>query len=313
MEVIPTGSLRLDIALCTGGIVPGQFVEISGPESSGKTTLCQHIIAEAQALGESCAFIDADRTFNPAYARRCGVDLNRLYLCEPRDMEQALAILEALVFSGGMAVIAIDSLTALVPKDELAAPLGADLASQSDNLLSMALRRLSGPIQQVQSTILFTRQTEAAPGAVYHDLAANLSRLGLKLHAGLRIELQPAGVLEIKGQIIGNQIIVRVLRNKIAPCFPTLKLDIVYNHGIFKLKEVLRLGVQSDVITQQGPAYFFQGQELGAGRKQTLQFLSQDTPVCEAIELIVRQKLLKSVRSSATEAGNGEMDGSRII
>lgn len=296
IRAIPTGSLRLDIALGTGGIARGQFVEITGPESSGKTTLCQHILAEAQKLGYLCAYIDTDHALDPAYAERCGVKPDQLYISEPEHAEQALSIIETLIHSGEIAVAVLDSVSTLIPQDEYHSALGEGSASSSEGYLSRTLRRLSNVIRRTKTTIIFTNQAQRRVSAVYHDLAENPARLALKLHSGLRLNLRPAHFIQMSGEISGIQVQVQVIKNKFAPCFHTTSFEIMYNNGILKSGEIIDLGTQLNIVNQQGSNYSFRGLHLGTGREDAINHLKQNPSISEEIERIVRQKMLTSAQ-----------------
>ena len=306
-EAIPSGSLRLDIALGTGGLARGQFVEISGGESSGKTTLCQHIIAEAQKLGGLCAFIDVDHCLDPAYAARCGIDPQKLYIAEPQHAEQALEILEALARAGEIAVIVLDSLTALAPRRELQISLGKGAANRSPGLLSHSLRRLNNLIRRNRATLIFTSRVEPKISAAYHDLSANPARMALKLHAGQRLALETVGYIRTDGEISGVQVQVRVIKNKFAPCLPTIKLDIMYNNGIRKAGEIFDLGLQTGVLEDLEGACSYQVTQLGVGRESVIHYLSQNPRLSTSIERDIRQKMLPLATSDAAE--RTEMSG----
>lgn len=290
---IPSGSLQLDIALGCGGIPRGLLVEISGPETSGKTTLCQHITAEAQKSGGVCGWIDADGTLNPAYAQRCGVDIENLYVSTPSSAEQAVEISEKLARSGAMALVVMDSVSALVPEIELITPLGVTSSQPIDNLLSPSLRRITTAIRKSGTTVIFTNNIKRGIGVVYHNLSSNPSRLALKLFAGLRIALSPGPVIRDSKQIMGNIIQVRILKNESVPCFHTIKFDIMYNDGINKAGEIFDLANRYAVINRQGDKYTFQGLLLGGSRHEVVHHLKQNLPLSEAIEQVIRQKLIK--------------------
>ncbi|MBN1146514.1 MAG: DNA recombination/repair protein RecA [Anaerolineales bacterium] len=296
-ETIPSGSLRLDAALGIGGLARGQFVEISGGESSGKTTLCQHIIAEAQKLGGLCAFIDADHSLDPAYAASCGVDPEKLYLAEPQHAEQALDILETLAQAGEMAVIVLDSLTALTPRRELQISLGKGAADRSQELLARSLRRLSAVIRRKRAVLIFTSRVEQNISAAYHDLSANPDRLALKLHAGQRLALETVDFIRENGEISGIQVQVRVIKNKFAPSLHTIKLDIMYNNGIRKAGEIFDLGLQSGVLENLEGACVFQGTQLGAGRESVIHHLLQNPRLSANIEQVIRQRMFPMATS----------------
>ena len=291
-EVISTGSLRLDIALGIGGAPRGHIIEISGPASSGKTTLCQHIIAEAQKSGGICAYIDADHSLDPRYAARCGVDVDRLYISEPEYAEQALQMAEILARSGALAVLAVDSVSALVPQSEIAGDSGESAAGLEDRLISQALRNLSTTGRKTNTAVILTTRTNLRKPPVYHNLADNPARLALKLYASLRLSLQPVRLIRENGQITGNQVQIEVLKNKFATLFHTIELDIMYNEGISKSGELLDLGTQLLIISRLGSAYYYRGLPLGEGRETALCYLRQHASLSTKIERVIRQKLL---------------------
>lgn len=292
---IPSGSLRLDVALGEGGIAPGQFVEISGSESSGKTTLCQHIIAAAQRMGRLCAWIDADHTFNPAYARRCGVMLEGLYYASPAHVEQALEYLEAFSAAGG--VVVLDSIAALPARSEFDLPLrmassaSYDRQDASDHLLSLTLRRLSPVILRNEATILFTNRVQTQSSQAYHQLSTHLARLALKLHAGLRLRLLEVGLIIENERIIGQKVKVKILKGKNVSPYP-VEFDIIYDQGIHKSGEVFDLGLELGFIRQQGEGYTFQNWDLGSERRQAIKTLESQAFI-QPMEQAIRQKLLR--------------------
>jgi recombination protein RecA len=297
LPAIPSGSLRLDIALGEGGIPSGQFVEISGDESSGKTTLCQHIIAEAQRMDRLCAWIDADQTFNPEYARQCGVRLGRLYVASPIYAEQALDILEALGGSHAGGVIVLDSVEALVPQSEFDLPLGmisthwAGAEDTREKLLSLALRRLSPGMKKNQSTILFTCRVQNRISESYHQLSTHLDRLALRLNAGLRLRLRGMGLIQQGEHTIGQRVQAKILKSaNIAPTHP-VEFDIIYNQGINYQGEVFDLGLQLGLIHKQGEGYTFQSLSLGTERRQAIETLERRALI-RPIERVIRQMLL---------------------
>ena len=290
--VISSGSLRLDIAVGLGGIPRGQIIEISGPDSAGKTTLCQHIIAEAQKLGELGALVDTDHALDPVYATRCGVNVDRLYLAQPENEEQALEIVEALVRSGSMAVVVIDSVTALIPKAEIHTRLGEACPEIPTRLLSLALSKLQQAIRQTNTVIIFTSlATPHKTSAVYHQLASNPARLALKLHAGLRLELKPAGQIREEGQIVGIQTRLRVVKNIFGPAFGTTTLDIMYNEGVRILGELLDLGNELSIIKRQASTYIYRDLNLGDGYRNAIDTLRRNPAVAGEIEEMIRQEL----------------------
>jgi recombination protein RecA len=310
VEIIPSGSLRLDKALGIGGIPRGYIVEIVGPVSSGKTTLCQHIIANAQQLGDICALIDTDHTLDPSYASQCGVDIDQLYTSTPSHAEQALETAEILTRSGSMGVIILDSVSTLIPHDEIQAPLGEDSSTTGDDLLSQSLRKLNLIIQDTKTTLVFTNQVKRWSSAVYHQLAQHPTRLAIKLHAALRLDLIPKSDIHEAGGLIGKHIQIRVVKNKLFPCFDSAEFDIMYNRGINRIGEIFDLGVELFIIRWQRKFYYFQNQQLGIGREEAVMYLEQNLLVAEQIEQVIRQKLFSSVKPpSAAQADASPPDG----
>jgi recombination protein RecA len=298
-RAISTGSLRLDIALGMGGIPRGEFIEISGGVSSGKTTLCQHIIAEAQKMGDVCTWIDVDHSLDPDYALRCGINTELLYVCEPEKAEQALGILEILAGSGSMAVVVLDSITSLVSQDELRYTLIESPSALVDRLLSQTLRRLYQVVHNNGTIVIFTNQVKTRISNVYHNLAQNLAQLALRLHAGLSLELLSLRPIQKNGATVGNRIQVRVIKNQFTPCFQRTGFDIMYGKGIFRAGEIFDLGVQLRIICKQSAGYFFKDQKLGARQSEALIFFNQNTPIAEEIEKIIRLKLLSDFYPAA--------------
>jgi len=304
LPAISSGSLQLDIALGAGGISCGQFVEISGAESSGKTTLCQHIIAGAQQMGRLCAWIDTDHSFNPAYAQRCGVELGRLYFASPPDAEQAFDILEALSGTGAGNVIVMDSVDALTPRSEFDLPLGVttplfDDEDHGEKLLSLALRKLAPWIQRKQAIILFTTKAQRQRSEAYHQLSTHLSRLALKLHAGLRLRIQETSLVLQDEITIGQRVQVKILKSTNVVSPQPVEFDIIYDQGINHSGEVFDLGLQLGLIRQQRKGYTFQSLSLGTGRGQAIQTLERRAMI-RPMEQAIRQKLLRTSISAET-------------
>jgi recombination protein RecA len=289
---IPTGSLRLDLALGTGGILRGQIIEIAGPAASGKTTLCQHILAEAQKLGGICAYIDADQTLDPAYARRCGVDIERLYVCNPLSEEQALDVTESLLGSGALAVVVVDSVTSLVPQADLERHFGESPSRAEDQLLSKALPRISRLARQSGATLILTNRRTPRLAAVYCNLAGNPFGLAIKLQASTRLDLRTLDLIRNKGRITGRRVQIRVVKHKFVPSHCTLELDIMYNEGIENTGVILDIGLQFMIITRQGSTYSFRGTLLGEGFTRAENFLRQNPALIMEIEQAIRQQLL---------------------
>jgi recombination protein RecA len=299
---IPTGSLRLDLALGTGGLPRGRVTEIHGPEGCGKTTLCHHLIAEAQKLGGECAFIDVEGALDPGYARRCGVCTERLYVSQPDCAEQALEITETLTRSGSLALIVVDSIRALVSKYELDIPLGESWRDQSNEMLSKMLHRLRQTIHRNDLTLIFTNQLHSRRGPIYHKLASNPARLALKLHSAVSLSLQTQHWIYAGSEVVGQRIRVTVSKNRYAPYQHSAELDIMYSAGIVTTGELFDLGVQCGAIQRQGGQYRFRNVPLGASQEAVTKRLQNDAHLRTAIGNVIRQRLLPA-RTFSKEPG----------
>ena len=291
VDVVPSGSLRLDIALRLGGIPRGRICEFYGPPSSGKTTICQHIIAEAQSLGEICAFIDADHTLDVRYAQRCGVDLDRLIVSEPMDAEQALQIVQTITRSGAASIVVVDSISTLIPEAEMAAELTKSSGTSVNPLLSRTLQKLVPVIQRTKSTLLFTNRTYPKR-VIYHKLKENPARLALKMHAAVLLKLTPMAPIQIRNKICGQTVRVQIVKNSLAPCFVGTELDIMYNEGVNKTGEIFDLGKELAIIEQKGSSYSYRALKLGSGRETAIKSLEQDATLAREIEQVIRQRLI---------------------
>jgi recombination protein RecA len=287
---ISTGSLRLDLG--TGGIPRGLITELYGPEASGKTTLCQHIITEAQKQGGVCAFIDGDHTLEPRYATRCGIDPDRLYICEPTCEEQALEIAEVLARSGGIAVLVIDSALSLAPRSEIQGRLGESYFKTQSRLLSLSLQKLSTAIRSTPTAIVLTTQALRNPEDVYHPSEAGTARLAIKLHAGLRLELSLLETIQNNGVVIGNRVQIRVRKNKLGTPFRTIVLELLYNEGVIKTGEILDIGIETSIIVEHESIYSYQGLQMGVGRESAYNFLRHNLNISQEIESLIRRRLL---------------------
>jgi len=289
VQVIPTGSLALDIALGVGGIPRGRVTEVFGPEASGKTTLCQHIIAEAQKGGGVAAFIDVEHALDPPYARRCGVDLEELYISQPDTGEQALEITEALVRSGAVDVIVIDSVAALVPQAEIEGDMGDATMGRQARLMSQALRKLSGAIKASNTAIVFTNQLRMKIGVMFGNPETTPGGMALKFYSSVRLDLRRIQSLKSGGEVIGSRVRARVKKNKVAPPFKVAEFDIMYDQGISREGEVLDLGEAYDVITKRGSFYSYGELRLAQGRENAKQFLRENPQVASEIENRIRE------------------------
>jgi recombination protein RecA len=288
IESIPTGALSLDIALGVGGVPRGRVVEIYGPESSGKTTLCQHIIAEAQRLGGLCAFIDMEHALDPVYAARCGVDVDNLYVSQPDTGEQALEIAEALIRSGTMDVVVVDSVAALVPRAEIEGEMGDAHVGLQARLMSQALRKLSGVIKQTNTVMIFTNQLRQKIGVMFGNPETTSGGNALKFYASVRLDIRRIQALKAGGDVIGNRTRVKVKKNKVAPPFTECEFDIMYNEGISLTGDVLDLAVEYGLVDKRG-AYFRYGETLiGQGRENAKIFLAENPEMLDELERQIR-------------------------
>jgi len=290
VEVIPTGALPLDIALGVGGVPRGRVIEIYGPESSGKTTVCQHIIAEAQQRGGICAFIDMEHALDPVYAERCGVDVDNLYVSQPDTGEQALEIAEALIRSGTMDVVVVDSVAALVPRAEIEGEMGDAHVGLQARLMSQALRKLSGVIKQTNTVVIFTNQLRSKIGVMFGSPETTSGGNALKFYASVRIDIRRIQAIKNGSDVVGNRTRVKVKKNKVAPPFTDAEFDIMYNEGISKTGCIVDLGVEYDVKNKRG-AFFRYGETLlGQGRENSKQFLRENPEIFAELDALIRQK-----------------------
>jgi len=288
VEAIPTGALSLDIALGVGGLPRGRVVEIYGPESSGKTTLCQHVIAEAQKPGGICAFVDMEHALDPGYAARCGVDVDNLYVSQPDTGEQALEIAEALIRSATMDVVVIDSVAALVPRAEIEGEMGDSHIGLQARLMSQALRKLSGVIKQTNTVVIFTNQIRMKIGVMFGSPETTSGGNALKFYASVRLDIRRIQSIKIAGEVKGNRTRVKVKKNKVAPPFRESEFDIMYNSGISTEGDILDLGVEYGTIDKRG-AYFRYGETLlGQGRENAKTFLREDPAMLHELENLIR-------------------------
>ena len=291
-EVFPTGSLSLDIALGVGGIPRGRVTEIYGPESSGKTTICQHIVAEAQRMGGTAAFIDMEHALDPVYAARLGVDIDNLLVSQPDTGEQALEITETLVRSGGVDVIIVDSVAALVPRSEIEGDMGDATMGVQARLMSQALRKLSGVINQTKTALIFTNQLRQKIGVMFGNPETTTGGNALKFYASVRLDVRRIQAIKVGDEIIGNRTRVKVVKNKVAPPFRTAEFDIMFNEGISKAGDVLDLATKFEVVTKRGAFYSYGDTRLGQGRENAKDFLRQNPDLMNEIEGYIRQQAI---------------------
>jgi recombination protein RecA len=291
VEAIPTGSLSLDIALGVGGI-PAAGHEIYGPESSGKTTICQHIVAEAQKMGGVCAYIDMEHALDPQYAARCGVNIENLLISQPDMGEQALEITETLVRSGAIDVVVIDSVAALVPRAEIEGDMGDSPMGMQARLMSQALRKLSGAIKQTNTAVIFTNQLRQKIGVMFGNPETTTGGMALKFYASIRLDVRRIQSIKLGQEIIGNRTRVRVVKNKVAPPFRTAEFDIMYNEGISKSGDLLDLATELNIVVKRGSFYSYGDIRLGQGRENAKEFLKANEDLAEEVELAVRQQAM---------------------
>ena len=289
VEVIPTGCLSLDIALGVGGVPRGRVIEIYGPESSGKTTVCQHIIAEAQRRGGICAFVDMEHALDPSYAAKCGVDINNLYVSQPDTGEQALEIADALIRSGTMDIVVVDSVAALVPRAEIEGEMGDAHVGLQARLMSQALRKLSGAIKQTNTIVIFTNQLRSKIGVMFGSPETTSGGNALKFYASVRLDIRRIQAIKSGADVVGNRTRIKVKKNKVAPPFTECEFDIMYNEGISRTGDVLDLAVNSEIINKRG-AYFRYGETLlGQGRENAKEYLAENPIMLLEIENLVRE------------------------
>ena len=288
IDVYSTGSLGLAIALGIGGVPKGRVIEVYGPESSGKTTLTLHIIAEAQKTGGTCAFIDAEHALDPGYAKKLGVNIDELLISQPDTGEQALEISDTLVKSEGIDLLVIDSVAALVPRAELEGEMGDSLPGLQARLMSQALRKLTSSISKTNTMVVFINQLRMKIGVMFGSPEVTTGGNALKFYSSVRLDIRRIGAIKDKDNIIGNQTRVKVVKNKMAPPFKMVEFDIMYGEGISKIGEIIDLGVQADIIDKSGAWYSYKDEKIGQGRENTKQFLKDNPEMLNEIESRIR-------------------------
>ncbi|WP_034992986.1 recombinase RecA [Beijerinckia mobilis] len=289
IETISTGSLGLDIALGVGGLPRGRVIEIYGPESSGKTTLTLHVIAEAQKRGGTCAFIDAEHALDPVYARKLGVNLDDLLISQPDTGEQALEITDTLVRSGAIDVLVVDSVAALTPRAEIEGEMGDNQPGLQARLMSQALRKLTASISRSQTMVIFINQIRMKIGVMYGSPETTTGGNALKFYASVRLDIRRIGSIKDREDITGNQTRVKVVKNKVAPPFKQVEFDIMYGEGISKVGELVDLGVKAGVVEKSGAWFSYDSQRLGQGRENAKTFLKNNPEAAEKIEAAIRE------------------------
>ena len=284
IQAISTGSLGLDVALGIGGLPKGRIVEIYGPESSGKTTLALHVVAEAQKAGGACAFVDAEHALDPVYAKKLGVNIDELLISQPDAGEQALEIADTLVRSGAISVLVVDSVAALVPRAELEGDMGDSHMGLQARLMSQALRKLTSSISKSNCLVIFINQIRQKIGIMFGNPETTSGGNALKFYASVRLDIRRIGAIKDKDDIIGNQTRVKVVKNKVAPPFRTVEFDIMYGEGISKNGEIVDLGVSAEIIEKSGSWFSYNEQRIGQGRENVKRFLAENTDIAKDIE-----------------------------
>jgi recombination protein RecA len=309
VEAISTGSLGLDIALGVGGLPRGRVVEIFGPESSGKTTLALHVIAEAQKKGGICGFVDAEHALDTIYAKKLGVNLDELVFSQPDTGEQALEITDTLVRSGAVDVIVVDSVAALVPKAEIEGEMGDVLPGMQARLMSQALRKLTGSISKSNTIVIFINQIRMKIGVMFGNPETTTGGNALKFYSSVRLDIRRIGQIKERDDVVGNQTRVKVVKNKVAPPFKQIEFDIMYGEGVSKEGEIIDLGAKAGVVEKTGSWFSYGGQRIGQGRENAKAFLKQNKPIAQAIEKAIRENaglIANRIMGEAEPGAEGE-------
>lgn len=315
IESISSGSLGLDIALGIGGLPRGRVVEIYGPESSGKTTLALHVIAEAQKGGGICAFVDAEHALDPIYARKLGVDLDELLISQPDTGEQALEITDTLVRSGAIDVLVIDSVAALTPRAELEGEMGVSLPGLQARLMSQALRKLTASISKSNTMVIFINQIRMKIGVMFGSPETTTGGNALKFYASVRLDIRRIGQIKDRDEVVGNQTRVKVVKNKVAPPFKQVEFDIIYGRGISKVGELIDLGVKAGIVEKSGSWYSYNSERMGQGRENAKTFLEENPDVANEIETGVRENaglIAEKILAGEPEPDSGSDDDSDL-
>ncbi len=307
-EVVPSGSLGLDLALGIGGLPRGRVVEIYGPESSGKTTMALHAIAEAQKRGGVCAFIDAEHALDPVYARKLGVDVDNLLISQPDTGEQGLEIADTLVRSGSIDVLVVDSVAALVPRAELEGEMGDSHMGLHARLMSQALRKITGSVARSNTMLIFLNQIRLKIGVMFGNPETTTGGQALKFYASIRMEIRRTGSIKDREEVTGNHVRVKVVKNKLAPPFRQVEFDIMFGEGISKSGELIDLGVKAGVVEKSGAWFSYDSQRIGQGRENAKQFLRDNPKVAESIEKKIREQA-GAIADALMAAGDGEDGG----
>ncbi len=307
IDAISTGSLGLDVGLGIGGLPRGRIIEVYGPESSGKTTLTLHVIAEAQKKGGTCAFVDAEHALDPIYARKLGVNLDELLISQPDAGEQALEIADTLVRSGAVDVLVVDSVAALVPRAELEGEMGDSHVGLQARLMSQALRKLTATVAKSNCMVIFINQIRMKIGVMFGNPETTTGGNALKFYASVRLDIRRIGAIKDKDEVVGNQTRVKVVKNKLAPPFKVVEFDIMYGEGISKTGELIDLGVKAGVVEKSGAWFSYNSQRVGQGRENAKTFLKENPAVAAEIEAAIRQNA--GIVADAMSGGPGDQDG----
>ena len=305
IDVIPTGSLSLDIALGLGGVPRGRIIEVFGPESSGKTTVALHIVAEIQKRGGIAGFIDAEHALDPTYAKNIGVDIDNLYISQPDCGEQALEITETMVRSGAVDVVIVDSVAALVPKAEIDGEMGDSHMGLHARLMSQALRKLTAVVSKTNCVVIFINQLREKVGVVFGNPEVTTGGRALKFYASVRLDVRRIDTLRQGGEIVGNRTRVKIVKNKVAPPFKEAEVDIVFGKGISKVGDILDLAVANDIVDKSGAWYAYNGNKIGQGRENAKAYLENITAICVEIELKVREAVGVAGESAENTVDDG--------
>jgi recombination protein RecA len=287
-DAVSTGSLGLDIALGIGGLPRGRVIEVYGPESSGKTTLALHVVAEIQKKGGTAAYVDAEHALDPVYAKKLGVDIDEMLISQPDTGEQALEITDTLVRSGGVDIVVIDSVAALTPKAELEGEMGDSLPGLQARLMSQALRKLTGSISKSNTIVLFINQIRMKIGVMFGNPETTTGGNALKFYASVRLDIRRIGAIKDRDEVVGNQTRVKVVKNKVAPPFKQVEFDIMYGVGISKVGELVDLGVKAGIVEKSGSWYSYDGARIGQGRESAKTFLTENADIADKIETAIR-------------------------
>ena len=302
VSAVSTGSLALDFALGVGGIPRGRITEIYGPESSGKTTIALHVIAEVQKQGGEAAFIDAEHALDPVYAKKLGVDINNLYVSQPDCGEQALEIAEALVNSGAIDIIVIDSVAALVPRQEIEGDMGASHVGVQARLMSQAMRKLSGAIAKSNCIVIFTNQLREKVGVMYGNPEVTTGGKALKFYASVRIDVRRVESLKSGSEVYGSHTRCKVVKNKVAPPFKTAEFDILYGSGISKASEIIDMAIKLEIVEKSGAWFYYEGERLGQGKDNVRKLIESDKELMDKLETLVREKVMSGAGSDEEAA-----------